>query len=190
MRHKRYRKPGNKYRLYPNLLLTDLSVTGPMQCIASDMTAFYFQGQYYELTLYLDLWNNEIVAHSLSSKRGDRMTYINGLKSILDLKGTDSDFKTVIHSDQGSVYASKSFNELLPSYNVVHSMSRAGTPTDNGAMESVNGWIKAELFNDFHVTGSKDIEDEIQDYVHFFNVERPAFALGYLTPTQFKELHI
>lgn len=25
-------------------------------------------------------------------------------------------------------------------------MSRAGTPTDNGAMEAINGWLKEELF--------------------------------------------
>ena len=44
----------------------------------------------------------------------------------------------ILHSDQGSVYASKDFNELLPMYNVVRSMSRAGTPTDNAAMEAIN----------------------------------------------------
>ena len=58
----------------------------------------------------------------------------------------------ILHSDQGSVYASKAYNELLPMY-LNRSMSRAGTPTDNAAMESINGWIKAELFMDLHVTG-------------------------------------
>ena len=47
--------------------------------------AFFVKGVYYELTLYMDLWNNEIVSHALSAKRGDRMTYINGLKDLLDL---------------------------------------------------------------------------------------------------------
>ena len=66
--------------------------------------------------------------------------------------------RMVLHSDQGSVYASKDFNELLPMYNVVRSMSRAGTPTDNAAMEAINGWIKAEMFMDFHVTGNTSVE--------------------------------
>ena len=48
-------------------------------------------------------------------------------------------------------------------------MSRAGTPTDNAAMESINGWIKAELFMDLHVTGGKPVEQEIDDYIVFFN---------------------
>lgn len=58
----------------------------------------------------------------------------------------------ILHSDQGSVYASKSFNDILTMYKITHSMSRAGTPTDNAATESINGWIKAEMFTDLHVT--------------------------------------
>ena len=60
-----------------------MQIDGPMQCIVSDMTAFYVKGTYYELTLYMDLWNDEIVSHSLSAKRGDRMTYISGLKDLI-----------------------------------------------------------------------------------------------------------
>ena len=188
VRHRRYRKPGERYRIYPNLILAELNITGPMQCIVSDMTAFYSQGRYYELTLYLDLWNNEILAHSLSAKRGDRMTYINGLRHVLELKSEVPDLHTLLHTDQGTVYASKDFNELLPLYNIERSMSRAGTPTDNGTMEAINGWVKAELFNDFHVTGNENIQLEVDRYIKFFNEERPAYALNYLTPKQYREL--
>ena len=84
-KHYKYKKPGPPYKVYPNLLLSELNVTGPMQCIVSDMTAFYVKGIYYELTIYMDLWNNEIISHSLSSKRGDRMTYISGLQDVIEL---------------------------------------------------------------------------------------------------------
>ena len=167
--------------------MTEMAITGPLQCIVSDMTAFHVKGIYYELTLYIDLWNNEIVSHSLSAKRGDRMTYISGLKDLLEVKKEFPDMQMVLHSDQGSVYASKEFNELLPMYNVIRSMSRAGTPTDNAAMEAINGWIKAELFMDFHVTGDDNVEKEVDDYIVFFNEQRPAYSLGYLTPKQYKE---
>lgn len=71
-------------------------------------------------------------------------------------------------------------------YSITHSMSRAGTPTDNASMESINGWIKAEIFTDFHIIG-KNIQEEVDTYIRFFNEERPAYALGYLTPKQYKE---
>ena len=186
-KHYSYKKSGEAYRVYPNLLMTELNIDGPLQCIVSDMTAFYVKGIYYELTLYMDLWNNEIVSHALSSKRGDRMTYISGLNDLLELKKQYPELETVLHSDQGSVYASKAFNELLPMYNITHSMSRAGTPTDNAAMEAINGWLKAELFMDFHVTGTESVEKEIDDYIVFFNEQRPAYALNYLTPKQYRE---
>lgn len=186
-KHYRYRKPGEKGRVYPNLLLSEMNIDGPLQCVVSDMTAFYVKGIYYELTLYMDLWNNEILTYALSSRRGDRMTYISGLNDLIELKKTMPGCSMVLHTDQGSVYASKAFNDLLPLYGITRSMSRAGTPTDNSAMESINGWIKAELFTDLHVTGEKPVSDEIDDYIHFYNEERPAYALNYLTPKQYKE---
>ncbi len=183
-KHYRYKKPGHPGRIFPNLLSAELNIDGPLQCIVSDMTAFYVKGIYYELTLYMDLWNNEIVGHGLSAKRGDRMTYINGLEELLSCK--KDKYKMILHSDQGAVYASKAFNDLLPMY-VNRSMSRAGTPTDNAAIEAINGWIKAEMFMDFHITGDKPVEQEIDEYILFFNEQRPAYSLNYLTPKQYRE---
>ena len=188
-KHYRYKKPGDPYKLFPNLMLSGINISGPLQCIVSDMTAFRLKGVYYELTLYMDLWNNEILSYSLSSKRGDRMTYMSGLEGLIGLKSKYPDIEMILHTDQGSVYSSKSFNELLPLYNIIHSMSRAGTPTDNAAMEAINGWIKAEMFNDLHITSNDSIEREIADYIVFFNEERPAYSLNYLTPKQYKEYH-
>ena len=115
------------------------------------------------------------------------MTYLDGLQDVLAFKKQYPNQKLILHSDQGSVYASKSYNELLPMYNIVRSMSRAGTPTDNAAMEAINGWIKAELFTDFHITSPENVPAQVSDYIRFFNEERPAYALGYLTPKQYRE---
>lgn len=98
-KHYRYKKPGETFKIYPNLILSELNINGPLQCIVSDMTAFRINGVYHELTLYMDLWNNEIVSHSLSSKRGDRMTYINGLNDLIDLKKQHPEYEMVLHSD-------------------------------------------------------------------------------------------
>ena len=94
----------------------------------------------------------------------------------------------ILHSDQGSMYVSKAFNGLLPMY-VNRYMSRTRTPMDNAAMESINGWIKAELFMDFHVNGKKSVEQEIDEYIIFFNKQRPANSLNYLTPKQYRETY-
>lgn len=99
-KHYQYKKPGDPGRVFPNLLLSEIQIDGPLQCIVSDMTAFYVKGVYYELTLYMDLWNNEIVSHSLSSKRGDRMTYISGLQDLIALKQQYPQYEMILHSDK------------------------------------------------------------------------------------------
>ena len=57
-------------------------------------------------------------------------------------------------------------------------------------MEAINGWIKSKLFTDFHITGELFISEELNWYIKFFNEERPAYALNYLTPKQFKEKYM
>lgn len=66
-------------------------------------------------------------------------------------------------------------------------MSKPGTSTENGAMEDINVWIKEELFIDFKLNSSNDIISEIDNYIHYFNYERPQSVLNYLTPMQYKE---
>lgn len=65
------------------------------------MTASGVGREYYELTLYMDLFNNEIVAYALSNLRGDRNTYFDGLKDFIK-KEEYGNFKLTLHSDQTS----------------------------------------------------------------------------------------
>ena len=146
-----------------------MKIDRPLQYIVSDMSAFCVEGTYYELTLYMDLWNNEIVSRSFSAKKADRMTYISRIENVVELKKQHPGLRMILHTDQGSVYASKAYNELLSMYVNTRSMLRAVTPTDNAAMESINGWIKTELITDLHVTGEKTVKEEIENYISFFN---------------------
>ena len=70
-------------------------------------------------------------------------------------------------------------------YNIIRSMSRAGTPTDNPVIESINGWIKAQIKCDYKINEWDSIKDFIEYYVHYFNYARPSYKLGYKNPAQF-----
>ena len=74
-------------------------------------------------------------------------------------------------------------------YNITHSTSKPGSQTENGAMETINGWIKEELFIDFKINNLDDIYKSIEDYIFYFNNKRPQCALNYLTPAQFKSVN-
>ena len=114
-------------------------------------------------------------------RRGDREQYIEGLEDIIALLKGRSE-KTVLHTDQGSVYASMAYNELIADTNIQRSMSRAGKPTDNPVNESLNGWIKEELYMDFKIErcfDREDIKEVVGRYVDYYNKQRPCYAIGY-----------
>lgn len=189
-KHRTKYRPRKIRDKYPNLIFTTWeTVDRPKQVIVSDMTAFWANYRYWELTMYFDVFTKQILSWSLSYKRGDRKTYINGLKDVLQiLNGIPSEENiTVIHTDQGSVYASIAYNQLIKDPNIYRSMSRAGKPTDNPVNESLNGWIKEELFLDFNLDKSDDVPKTISQYITFYNEMRPCFALGYDIPNHYEE---
>lgn len=188
---RRYGKKVNRdIKTFPNFILAKLNPLRPFQLVVTDMTAFWANKHYYELTLYMDLFNNEIIAYYLSNKKGNPEAYHIALAKVIEQKNKKyTDLEMILHSDQGSVYCSKRFNESLHLYNIIHSTSKPGSPTENGAMEAINGWIKEELFIDFNINNSNDIQTSIEDYIHYFNYERPQCALNYLTPMQYKNLY-
>lgn len=188
---RRYGKKANKeLKNFPNYILAELNPLRPFQLIVTDMTAFWVGSRYFELTLFMDLFNNEIIAYYLTNKKGNSDAYHIALANVIQQKNKKyMDLEMIIHSDQGSVYCSKRFNESLPLYNIIHSTSKPGSPTENGAMEAINGWIKEELFIDFKINNSNDIHKSIEDYIYYFNYERPQCALKYLTPMQYKNIY-
>lgn len=182
----RKRKEKDKY---PNLIFSTWeTVDRPRQVIVSDMTCFYVDYRYYELTMYFDVFTKQIVASRFATRRGDRLQYIDGLNDVIELleKEGVSD-PVIIHTDQGSIYASIAYNELIKEKNIKRSMSRAGKPTDNPVNESLNGWIKEELFIDFKLDESEHPIKTVEDYISFYNSKRPSWALGYDIPDKFYE---
>ena len=157
-KHYQWKKPDEEHETFNNLVCNGWKyLSRPFEVIVSDMTAFKVKETYYELTMYFDAWNKEIVGYGLASRKGDTRSYYDGLKQVLyRIKKEQTDDLIIFHTDQGSVYSSKAYNKLLENYNISRSMSRAGTPTDNPVNESLNGWIKEELIIDFGLKHCKD----------------------------------
>jgi len=187
-KHYQWIKPEEENEKFNNLIWAGWNrINKPLQAIVSDMTSFWANRTYYELTMYFDVWNKEIIGYGLSSRKGDIRTYYNGLNQVLDkIKEEKTNHLITLHTDQGAVYSSKQYNNLLNDFNFQRSMSRVGTPTDNPVNESLNGWIKEELFIDFDLKHSKDVPNLIKLYINYYNNERPAYSLNYKTPIQYK----
>ena len=180
-----YESGGEEHKIYPNLIHNHWDTKRPFEIVVTDMTCMKYRNELYDLVLYMDAFNNEIVSYSYSNKHNSSHPYYDGLRGLLDkLKGIS--YPTVLHSDQGATYSSLVFNDTYKDYNIIRSMSRAGTPTDNSKMESINGWIKAEIAVDWDIDSYRSFSEFIDDYITYYNYRRPAYALHYKTPVQYR----
>ena len=121
-------------------------VTAPLKLIASDMTVMYHKGKSFEWTYMLDAFNNEIISSHISFRQGDSNPYYKCLEDLIEKTKKQRD-PVILHTDQGAVYGSVAFYHARKNYNIIRSMSRVATPTDNPKIESINGWVKAEMYS-------------------------------------------
>ena len=186
----RYKKKDDEENVeFPNEVNGNWNATGPIQIVVSDMTVFKNKGRNWEWTLLVDTFNNEILAHQATPVQGNTKPYYHCLEALKKLAGKKNEEQTpqvVLHTDQGSVYSSQAFRQAHEHYNILRSMSKVGTPTDNAIIEALNGWIKEELCLDFHLETAEDVPKLLDEYVYYFNNRRPAAALGYKSPVQYK----
>ncbi len=186
----RYKKKDDEENVeFPNEVNGNWNTTGPTQIVVSDMTVIKNKGRNWEWTLLVDTFNNEILAHQATPVQGDTKPYYHCLEALKKLAGKKNEEQTpqvVLHTDQGSVYSSQAFRQAHEHYNILRSMSKVGTPTDNAIIEALNGWIKEELYLDFGLESAEDVPKLLDEYVYYFNNRRPAAALGYKSPVQYK----
>ena len=183
-----YDPPGEESIKFANEVKGRWNATAPLQIVVSDMTMLQAGRTKWEWTLLLDTFNNEILAHSVTSTPGSNKPYYHCLDVLKDLvdKREEQTSQVVLHTDQGAVYSSQAFCQAHHDYNILRSMSRGGTPTDNPIIEAMNGWMKEELYLDFGLAEAKDVPALLDEYVFYFNNRRPAAALGYKSPVQYK----
>ena len=184
-KHYKYRKHGEEHVLYQNRIKGQWNAKRPLEIVVSDMTCIRHKGHTYEWTYILDTFNNEIISHHLTTKAGDRRPYFNCLQDLIEKIKEQAD-PVVLHTDQGTVYSSKAFSKAHDKYNIIRSMSRTGTPTDNPIIESLNGWIKEAMRVDFKYKESNNLFQFMDGFVEYYNNERPAYSLKYQSPVEFR----
>lgn len=184
-RHYKKTNKGKENNVYNNVVAGKWDAEKPLEIVVSDMTRIRQNNILYEWTYILDTFNNEIISHHISTREGDKNPYYQCLEDLKEKVKGEKD-PVVLHTDQGSVYSSRAFSEAHKDYNIIRSMSRVGTPTDNPIIESINGWIKAEMVCDYTQKEKLDFPAFLNKYVEYFNNERPAYALGYLSPVQYR----
>lgn len=91
----------------------------------------------------------------------------------------------VWHSDQGSQYGSDEVTDELIRLDFIASMSRAGTPTDNGAAERMVGEFKHACLRRYKYETIGQLLCEAERWINYYNQRRPHGRLNYKAPNAY-----
>jgi len=94
---------------------------------------------------------------------------------------------SIWHSDQGKQFGAERTRHLLLQKGFVLSMSRAGTPTDNGFAERFVGMFKLAVAERYPYHSLGAFLRAAEAWINFYNQRRPHEGLGNLSPQQFAE---
>lgn len=166
--------------VFADLLGRNFISQAPGRKLVTDITYLPTLTGFIYLSAVVDLYNNEIIAHSFS-KRNDLGLVFATLRELPQLHGA------ILHSDQGFQYTHKAYRQKLSSLNLHGSHSRKGNCLDNASMESVFSHLKTEAFAGKELCDAQQTMDLLKEHIRFYNTERFQKRLGQLSPVEYRE---
>ena len=142
-RPKKYRKKRDEGRIptpYENLLKRNKFPSQSNIIWVSDFTHIRFHCQWMYLATIMDLYTREIIGWQILNKHSIDLV-MGAVKHAL----RKNPAPTILHSDQGSEYASKQYTRFVGSHGIRISMSKKSSPWENGYQESFYSQFKLDL---------------------------------------------
>lgn len=165
-----------------NLLNREFDADGPLEKLATDVTEFRIAGGKAYLSPVMDLYNNEILAWSIT--QSPNMLQINEMMKKLEQKLGGA--KPLLHSDQGWQYRQESYQQNLERLGITQSMSRKATCLDNACMEGFFGHLKDEFYRSRRFDSFETFKEELDSYISYWNNGRYQVGLKGMTPVQYR----
>lgn len=172
----------------PNRLAERPAPTGPNQTWITDLTYVWTAEGWLYVAVLLDLWSRRVIGWATAETLHTRLA-TQALQMALHQRQPSRG--VLHHSDRGVQYASGEYRGWLAAAGLEPSMSRAGNPYDNAAMESFNATYKRECVSLAQARGGyanrTEASDDFFNYVEkYYNRVRRHSALGYQSPVDFE----
>ena len=178
---KAYRHPAMG-EISEHLLKRRFTAKKPNEKWLTDVTELKGKDGKLYLSPILDLFNREIVAYAMSRRADSEM-----VKEMLEKAAPRlTDKGTMLHSDQGVLYRTAGYRELLAEHSMVQSMSRKANCWDNAPMESFFAVLKTECFYNAGELTVDELMKQIDDYMDYYNRERCSLKLKKLSPVAYR----
>ena len=168
----------------PDRLKRDFRTTKPNQAWVSDTTFIRTRQGWLYLAMMLDLYSRQVVGWAMSDRNNTKLV-VDALQMASARRVLEQPL--IVHSDQGSTYASSDYQRLLKDNDMLPSMSRKGECYDNAVAESFFGTLKTELVDDEDYRTREQAKQSLFEYIEvFYNRKRRHSYLGYVSPSEFE----
>ena len=154
------------YDIFPNLLLTT-KLTHMNQIWVTDFTFIFWKDRFIYLATVMDIYNREIVGACVLANHSSALVIQAMVSALMDHPKPD-----IIHSDQGSEYTAKVFQDFCISTGIDISMSEKGSPWENGYQESFYDKFKIDLGDSNRFDDLGELVYEIYHTIHVYNTTR------------------
>lgn len=172
---------GEQGKTAKNVLNRDFAAEDPMTKLVTDVTEFKVAGTKAYLSPVMDLFNNEIVAWSVTRTPNFAQTM-----EMLDELAPKVSRPALLHSDQGWQYQQLAYQKRLKEMGLTQSMSRKATCLDNACMEGFFGHLKDEFYRGQSFASFESFREQIDAYIVYWNTHRYQVRLKGMTPVQYR----
>lgn len=182
---KNYHKTTNsiKENYYPNLI-KGLVINGINQLWQTDITYLRMKERFYYLVFIMDVYSRRILGYSASDHMFAEAN-ISALKQAMRVRQGSSLQGMIHHSDRGSQYIDKQYNEILKNAQIRPSMCLYAW--ENAYAERVNGIMKNEYLIPKLASQLEDLKRKLVSNVGLYNNSRPHNELpDQMSPIQFE----
>jgi transposase InsO family protein len=129
------------------------------------------------------MYSRAIVGWAMSRALGTKLA-MDALEMALRHRGRGP---AILHSDQGSTYATSDYRDLLSRHHIRQSMSQRGNCWDNAPMESFFHTLKTELVVHHDYRTRDQARASVFDYLEvFYNRQRRHSSIKYEAPLAFE----
>lgn len=172
-------------KIASNIIDRDFVATAPNQKWTTDVTEVKIKDRKIYLSPILDMFNGEIISHTISESPDLKMAL-----TMLDkaFRKTAIPEGLILHSDQGWHYQHLRYQKALRDKHIVQSMSRKGNCLDNAMMENFFGLMKSELLYLQEWDNVEQFKKELIKYIRYYNNDRIKLRLDGKSPVKYRAL--
>lgn len=149
---------------------------------ASDFTYIKFQGSFIYLATIIDIYTREIIGFNISTRHDTKLV----LGALTHAIKSSNKVSIFLHSDQGSEYDAKQYEDYVLGKDIIISMSRKNSPWENPFQESFYSQFKVDLGFVSRFETVEELIEEIYQTIYYYNNQRIHTKLK-MAPVIFKQ---